>query len=86
MHGAERITMDKLQEATQDLLKKDIPDFSPGDTVAVDVRVWKVERNGYNVSRAWSWVVREAGYKRHLPSGKFQVVWVSNVSFRYIHR
>lgn len=31
--------MDKLQEATQDLLKKDIPDFSPGDTVAVDVRV-----------------------------------------------
>ncbi|RMF07267.1 MAG: 50S ribosomal protein L19 [Candidatus Neomarinimicrobiota bacterium] len=31
--------MNKLQEATRDYLKTDIPDFAPGDTVAVDVRV-----------------------------------------------
>ena len=31
--------MDKLFEATKDQLKTDLPDFSSGDTVIVDVRV-----------------------------------------------
>ena len=31
--------MDKLIEATKDQLKTDLPDFSSGDTVIVDVRV-----------------------------------------------
>ena len=31
--------MNKLNEVTKDLLKKDIPDFSPGDTISIDVRV-----------------------------------------------
>ncbi|NOZ74899.1 MAG: 50S ribosomal protein L19 [FCB group bacterium] len=31
--------MNKLQEATKEYLKTDIPDFAPGDTLAIDVRV-----------------------------------------------
>lgn len=31
--------MNKLQEATKDLLKTDIPEFDSGDTVSVDFRV-----------------------------------------------
>ncbi|MFQ6606426.1 MAG: 50S ribosomal protein L19 [Fidelibacterota bacterium] len=31
--------MDKLYEATKDQLRKDLPEFHPGDTVAVDFRV-----------------------------------------------
>ncbi len=31
--------MNKLQEVTKELLKKDIPDFSPGDTISMDIRV-----------------------------------------------
>lgn len=31
--------MNKLNDVTKDLLKKDIPDFSPGDTVSLDIRV-----------------------------------------------
>ncbi len=31
--------MNKLQEVTKDLLKKDIPDFGPGDTISMDIRV-----------------------------------------------
>ncbi len=31
--------MNKLQEATKEYLKKEVPDFAPGDTLAVDVRV-----------------------------------------------
>ncbi len=31
--------MNMLQEVTTELLKNDIPDFNPGDTVSVDFRV-----------------------------------------------
>jgi large subunit ribosomal protein L19 len=31
--------MNKLHEVTTDLLKKDIPEFSPGDTISMDIRV-----------------------------------------------
>ena len=31
--------MNMLQEVTRELLKNDIPDFNPGDTVSVDFRV-----------------------------------------------
>ncbi|MBU0528682.1 50S ribosomal protein L19 [bacterium] len=31
--------MNKLHEVTKDLLKNDIPDFSPGDTISMDIRV-----------------------------------------------
>lgn len=31
--------MNKLHEVTKDLLKKDIPNFSPGDTISMDIRV-----------------------------------------------
>ena len=31
--------MNKLGEVTKDLLKKDIPDFNPGDTISMDIRV-----------------------------------------------
>jgi len=31
--------MNKLQEVTKELLKTDIPDFSPGDTISMDIRV-----------------------------------------------
>ena len=31
--------MNKLNEVTKDLLKKDIPDFRSGDTISIDVRV-----------------------------------------------
>ena len=31
--------MHKIVEATKEFLKSDIPDFRPGDTIAVDVRV-----------------------------------------------
>jgi len=41
--------MNKLHEVTKDLLKTDIPDFSPGDTVSLDIRV--VEGNKERVQR-----------------------------------
>jgi len=31
--------MNKLYEVTKDLLKKNIPDFNPGDTISMDIRV-----------------------------------------------
>ncbi len=31
--------MNKLHEVTKDLLKKNIPDFNPGDTISMDIRV-----------------------------------------------
>ncbi|MFC1593354.1 50S ribosomal protein L19 [Candidatus Neomarinimicrobiota bacterium] len=31
--------MNKLDDITKDLLKKDIPDFAPGDTISLDIRV-----------------------------------------------
>lgn len=31
--------MNKTNEATKELLRTDIPEFSPGDTISVDVRV-----------------------------------------------
>ena len=31
--------MNKLQEAVKDQLRDDLPEFSPGDTVSIEVRV-----------------------------------------------
>ena len=31
--------MNELHEVTKDLLKKNIPDFNPGDTISMDIRV-----------------------------------------------
>jgi large subunit ribosomal protein L19 len=36
--------MNKLHEVTKDLLKTDIPDFSPGDTISMDIRVVEGEK------------------------------------------
>lgn len=36
--------MNKLDNITKDLLKKDIPDFSPGDTISMDIRVVEGEK------------------------------------------
>ena len=36
--------MNKLDNVTKDLLKKDIPDFSPGDTISMDIRVVEGEK------------------------------------------
>ncbi len=36
--------MNKLDDVTKDLLKKDIPDFSPGDTISMDIRVVEGEK------------------------------------------
>ena len=36
--------MNKLNDVTKDLLKKDIPDFTPGDTISLDIRVVEGEK------------------------------------------
>ena len=36
--------MDMLQEVTRDLLRSDLPDFAPGDTLRVNVRVREGEK------------------------------------------
>ena len=36
--------MNKLHEVTKDLLKTDLPDFSPGDTISMDIRVVEGEK------------------------------------------
>ena len=36
--------MNKLSEATKDLLKTDIPEFNSGDTISIDVRVVEGEK------------------------------------------
>jgi large subunit ribosomal protein L19 len=36
--------MNQLHEVTKDLLKTDIPDFSPGDTISMDIRVVEGEK------------------------------------------
>jgi len=36
--------MNKLHEVTKDLLKKNIPDFGPGDTISMDIRVVEGEK------------------------------------------
>ena len=36
--------MNKLDDVTKDLLKKDIPDFAPGDTISLDIRVVEGEK------------------------------------------
>ncbi|GIT58040.1 MAG: hypothetical protein Ct9H300mP18_14690 [Candidatus Neomarinimicrobiota bacterium] len=33
--------MNKLQEAVKDQLRDDLPEFSPGDTVSIEVRVFE---------------------------------------------
>lgn len=36
--------MNKLDDVTKDLLKKNIPDFAPGDTISMDIRVVEGEK------------------------------------------
>ena len=36
--------MNKLDNVTKELLKKDIPDFAPGDTISMDIRVVESEK------------------------------------------
>jgi large subunit ribosomal protein L19 len=36
--------MNKLDDVTKDLLKKDIPGFTPGDTISLDIRVVEGEK------------------------------------------
>ena len=36
--------MNKLDNVTKGLLKKDIPDFAPGDTISMDIRVVEGEK------------------------------------------
>ena len=36
--------MNKLDNVTKDLLKKNIPDFAPGDTISMDIRVVEGEK------------------------------------------
>jgi|TARA_B110000438_G_scaffold88146_1_gene87638 large subunit ribosomal protein L19 len=53
--------MNKLHEATKEFLKTDIPEFSSGDTVAVDVRVR--EGNKERVQRYEGVVIARHGSK-----------------------
>ena len=53
--------MNKLHEATKQFLKTDIPEFSSGDTVAVDVRVR--EGNKERVQRYEGVVIARHGSK-----------------------
>ena len=53
--------MNKLQEATKEFLKSDIPEFDSGDTVAVDVKVR--EGNKERVQRYEGVVVSRHGRK-----------------------
>ena len=41
--------MDPIREATQDYLRTDIPDFRPGDTVKVHVRLKEGEKERIQV-------------------------------------
>ncbi len=41
--------MNKLHKVTKDLLKKNIPDFNPGDTITMDIRV--VDGNKERIQR-----------------------------------
>ncbi len=36
--------MNKIEDVTKDLLKTNIPDFAPGDTISMDVRVVEGEK------------------------------------------
>ena len=36
--------MNNLDDLTKDLLKNDIPDFNPGDTISMDIRVVEGEK------------------------------------------
>lgn len=36
--------MNKIDSVTKDLLKKNIPDFAPGDTISMDIRVVEGEK------------------------------------------
>ena len=36
--------MNKVDNVTKDLLKKNIPDFAPGDTISMDIRVVEGEK------------------------------------------
>lgn len=36
--------MNKVENATKDLLKTNIPDFAPGDTISMDIRVVEGEK------------------------------------------
>jgi len=47
--SSEAATMDVLRDATQQYLKTDIPDFRPGDTVKVNVRLREGEKERIQV-------------------------------------
>lgn len=51
--------MNKLVEATKDYLQTDIPDFNPGDSVAVDFRV--VEGGKERIQQYKGVVIRRKG-------------------------
>ena len=47
--------MNKVQEATKEYLRADLPEFDSGDTVAVNVRVrdGKEIKKGYSCLKVW---------------------------------
>jgi large subunit ribosomal protein L19 len=47
--GKEAVSMDIVREITQEQLRSDIPDFRPGDTVRVHVRVREGQRERIQV-------------------------------------
>ena len=66
--------MDKIQEATKNYIKKEIPDFDSGDTVAVDVKVR--EGNKERIQRFEGVVI--ARHRRDGLDGTFTVRKVTN--------
>jgi len=66
--------MDKIQEATKNYIKSDIPDFNSGDTVAVDVKVR--EGNKERVQRFKGIVI--ARHRRNSLDATFTVRKVTN--------
>ncbi len=64
--------MNKLNEVVADQLKSDLPDFGPGDTVAVDVRV--VEGGKERIQRYQGVVIGRKG------SGISETITVRKIS------
>jgi large subunit ribosomal protein L19 len=93
--------MDKLVNAVADQLKTDIPDFKPGDTVAVEIKIKEgdIERNqrfeGVVIARkgnglSETFKVRKISYgigvERTFPLHSPNIIKIERLSIGKVHR
>lgn len=93
--------MDKLANAVTDQLKTDIPDFKPGDTVAVEIKIKEgdIERNqrfeGVVIARkgnglSETFKVRKISYgigvERTFPLHSPNIIKIERLSIGKVHR